>query len=88
MRLIILVLAASLAAEPALSQVLPAPADPRGGAQSESALVLKDAKELADCEGRWEAATHMTRKQWSQTCRRVLDRLRLLDLRGDALPTR
>lgn len=88
MRLIVLVLAVSLAAEPALSQVLRTPTGQRGEAQSENALVLKDAKELADCEGRWEAATHMTKKQWSQTCRRVLDRLRLLDLRGDALPTR
>ena len=75
MRLIIVLLAMSLSAEIARSQVLPAPAKPL----SESALVLQDAKELADCEGRWEAATHMTKRQWSQTCRRVLDRLRLLD---------
>jgi hypothetical protein len=84
MRLIIVLLAMSLSAEIALAQVFPAPAK----RPSESALVLKDAKELTDCEGRWEAATHMTKKQWSQTCRRVLDRLRLLDLQGGARPTR
>lgn len=80
MRLIIALLVLVLAAPQALSQAFSAPATTRGEPQSESALVLKDAKELADCESRWEAATHMTRKQWSQTCRRVLDRLRLLDL--------
>jgi hypothetical protein len=80
MRLIILLLAMSLVAETARSQIARTPAKPR----SDGALVLKDAKEVADCEGRWEAATHMTKKQWSQTCRRVLDRLRLLDLQGGA----
>ncbi len=80
MRVIILLLAMSLVAEPALSQVLPAPAKPRGEPPSDSALTFRDAKELTDCESRWEAATHMTKKQWLQTCRRILDRLRLLDL--------
>ena len=79
MRVIILLLVMRLAAEPAQSQVLPAP---RGERASDS--TLRDAKELTDCENRWEAATHMTKKQWSRTCRRVLDRLRLLDLRGGA----
>jgi hypothetical protein len=82
MRVIILLLVMSLAAEPAQSQVLPAPAKPRGERASDS--TLRDAKELTDCENRWVAATHMTKKQWLQTCRRVLDRLRLLDLRGGA----
>jgi hypothetical protein len=79
MRLIIVLLTMSLVAGPAWSQVLPAPAKPRDELPSSHALALKDAQEFTDCKGRWEAATHMTKQQWSQTCRRVLDRLRLLD---------
>lgn len=83
MRLIIVLLALSLMSESAWSQVFSAPAKSRGEASPENMLTLKqeEAKELTDCEDRWEAATHMTKKQWSRTCRRVLDRLRLLDLR-------
>lgn len=80
MRLIIVLLAMSLVAEPAWSQVLPAPAKPRDEPPSSRALARTDAQEFTDCKGRWEAATHMTKKQWSQTCRRVMDPLRLLDL--------
>ena len=82
MRLIFMLLALSLMSESARSQVFSAPAKSRGESP-ENALALKqeEAKELSDCEDRWEAATHMTKKQWSRTCRRVLDRLRLLDLR-------
>jgi hypothetical protein len=88
MRLIITLLALSLATGQARSQVLSAPAKTLAEPKVESALVLEDAREFADCEGRWEAATHMTKKQWSQTCRRVLDRLRLIDLHRSARPTR
>lgn len=83
MHLIFMLLALSVMSESARSQVFSAPAKSRGEASPESALALKqeEARELSDCEDRWEAATHMTKKQWSRTCRRVLDRLRLLDLR-------
>lgn len=74
MRLTIALLTMSLAAEPAWPQALAVPARPRGEPPSESAVALKDAKESSDCESRWDAATHMTKKQWSQTCRRVLER--------------
>jgi hypothetical protein len=70
----------SLATWSARSQVLSTPEKPRDEPPSARALARTDAQEFTDCEGRWEAATHMTKKQWSQTCRRVLDRLRLLDL--------
>jgi hypothetical protein len=82
MRLIIVLLAMSLAAGPAQSQVLPTPEKHRRDLPAARALALTDAQEFTDCERRWEAATHMTKKQWSQTCRRVLDRLRLLDQHG------
>jgi hypothetical protein len=36
---------------------------------------------VADCEAMWDRATHMTRKEWSRTCRRVQLRLQQLELR-------
>jgi hypothetical protein len=36
---------------------------------------------VADCEAMWDRATHMTRKEWSRTCRRVQLRLQKLELR-------
>ncbi len=36
---------------------------------------------IASCEAMWDRATHMTRAEWSRTCRRVQDRLRQLELR-------
>lgn len=48
----------------ASSQAAPAPSG-RNAAQ--------DA--LAECMQLWEPATHMTRQQWSRTCRRVQTRL-------------
>ncbi len=31
---------------------------------------------IADCERMWDRGTHMTKKEWSQTCRRVQNRIR------------
>jgi predicted nicotinamide N-methyase len=36
---------------------------------------------IANCETMWDRATHMTRKEWSRTCRRVQTRLQQLELR-------
>jgi hypothetical protein len=36
---------------------------------------------VADCEGMWDRGTHMTKQEWSRTCRRVQDRLQQLKLR-------
>ena len=33
------------------------------------------AEAVADCEQMWDRATHMTRQEWSRTCRRVQNRL-------------
>jgi hypothetical protein len=35
---------------------------------------------IADCIRMWDSATHMTRKEWSETCRRVQARLQRLEL--------
>lgn len=36
---------------------------------------------ITDCERMWDAGTHMNRRDWSQTCRRVQNRLQRLELR-------
>jgi hypothetical protein len=36
---------------------------------------------VADCERMWDRGTHMTKRDWSQTCRRVQHRLEHLELR-------
>jgi hypothetical protein len=36
---------------------------------------------VADCERMWDRGTHMTKKEWSQTCRRVQNRIQQLELR-------
>jgi hypothetical protein len=36
---------------------------------------------IANCEAMWDSATHMTKTEWSRTCRRVQNRLRKLEVR-------
>ena len=36
---------------------------------------------VADCELMWDRGTHMSKREWSQTCRRVQNRLQQLELR-------
>jgi hypothetical protein len=36
---------------------------------------------IADCESMWDRGTHMKKKAWSRTCRRVQDRIQQLELR-------
>jgi hypothetical protein len=36
---------------------------------------------IATCEAMWDRTTHMTKAEWSRTCRRVQDRLRKLEVR-------
>jgi hypothetical protein len=86
MRAILLVLALGLGTPVALAQVPPTPmTKPRIGIfATEEALTAKKAEEdkaLADCERHWDAGTHMTRQVWAQTCRRVQERFRQLDVR-------
>ena len=35
---------------------------------------------VSDCEHMWDRGTHMSRKEWSQTCRRVQARLQNLKI--------
>lgn len=59
-----------------------APSAPQVTAVSaEAAKAKAHAAAIADCEAMWDRATHMTRKDWSRTCRRVQVRLQQLELK-------
>lgn len=53
------------------------PADARKSASKQS---VHDAA-VANCEGMWDRGTHMTKIEWSRTCRRVQNRLYQFDLK-------
>ena len=36
---------------------------------------------IANCEGMWDRDTHMTKNEWSRTCRRVQARLKQMEWR-------
>ena len=61
-----------------------APASPAALAPSREAVsVQKSAHEaaIADCDRMWDRGTHMTKQEWSTTCRRVQDRLKNLQIK-------
>ena len=55
----------------------PQPGGANSSAQSGDKRTGKNAvnEEYADCMRLWEPATHMTKQEWSRTCRRVQSRL-------------
>ena len=36
---------------------------------------------VANCESMWDRGTHMTKRDWARTCRRVQNRLQSLDVK-------
>ena len=73
-----------LSAGSALAQAGPAASAPSSDAtlaSVEAGMQKAHAAAVADCEAMWDGATHMTRKEWSRTCRRVQLRLQQLELR-------
>ena len=70
----------ALSAGAALSQT--APTDPATTTTSIEADKEKAyAAAIANCEGMWDRDTHMTRTEWSRTCRRVQARLKQMEWR-------
>ena len=70
----------------------PIPAPPKAAAPGDDKTAAKArAKEnIAECMRMWDAATHMTKQQWAQTCERVqirLENLRIenMDFMGTSL---
>ena len=68
----------ALSAGSALSQT--APADPATTTTSiEAGKAKAYAAAITNCEGMWDRDTHMTRNEWSRTCRRVQARLKQME---------
>jgi len=73
-RIHMMALAAVLTASPASAQSIPstqAPVPSQGSARDVSTIRARAAEYLARCLEDWDTATHMTRKEWNVTCRRV-----------------
>ena len=69
----------ALSAGAALSQT--APKDPTTTTSVEADKEKAYAAAIANCEDMWDRDTHMTRKEWSRTCRRVQARLKQVERR-------
>ena len=67
----------------AFAEVPATPRPPDGSRPLAVEPIKQSAHEAAigDCEQMWDRGTHMTKRDWSQTCRRVQDRLQQLELR-------
>ena len=75
--------APSVAAPPSAAPAAPAnpglaqPGSPDPSAKARETRTGRNGpdQEYADCMRLWEPATHMTKEEWSRTCRRVQSRL-------------
>jgi len=73
-----------LSAELAFSEI---PAGEAKAASAEAAAkrsadaIAMEERAIGDCERTWDSGTHMSKQDWSRTCRRVQLRLKRLDVR-------
>jgi hypothetical protein len=65
-------------AAPAFSMASSAPVQ---GRETVSARESAFKAAMADCERMWDRGTHMTKKEWSRTCRRVQNRIQQFEQR-------
>jgi hypothetical protein len=57
---------------------------PQLGTASEEEIRTKSAQWHTECIGDWDRQTHMTKKEWANTCQRVVDaRVKWLRNRGN-----
>jgi hypothetical protein len=61
---------------PALVTPVPGGADPSAKTGERASKKGAHDNAIASCERLWDAGTHMTKTEWSRTCRRVQDRIR------------
>jgi glutamine synthetase len=61
--------------KPSEAKKLPKPAEPVPNAATMSPAEIREKSDtyLRQCLNDWDAATHMTRKEWQRTCRRITD---------------
>ena len=78
---VLLCLSAGLAfAEMPVGKVGRAPADAPAKPTAASEDAIRE-QAIGDCERIWDRGTHMTKQEWSRTCRRVQTRLQRLDVK-------
>jgi hypothetical protein len=65
----------------AFAEVPVTPQPPTGSRSLAVEQTKQGAHETAVAEQMWDRGTHMSKREWSQTCRRVQNRLRQLELR-------
>lgn len=85
MRRVFVILLCTLGVSAATAEVMPKDAGKRMGVltakEARAAKKAEEEKELAECMDHWDPGTHMTKKVWMRTCRRVQERFRQLDVR-------
>jgi hypothetical protein len=71
-----------LSAGVAVAEVAPRPPANTGPSSAEAASKRSSPEAaIADCERMWDRGTHMTKKEWSRTCRRVQNRIQQFEQR-------
>jgi hypothetical protein len=65
----------------AFAEVPVTPRPPAGSLAVEQTSQNAHETAIADCERMWDRGTHMSKREWSQTCRRVQNRLQQIELR-------
>jgi hypothetical protein len=80
--MIIAMLALVSGAAAALAQTISAPPAkvPAGLSEAETKQRAHVAA-VTDCQQMWDRGTHMSTQEWARACRRVQNRLKLLDVR-------
>jgi hypothetical protein len=80
--LIIFVVTLGAATGFAFAEVAPAPPAALRLLESRKVISAREthAAAVADCERMWDRGTHMTKQDWSRTCRRVQNRLQHLQV--------
>jgi hypothetical protein len=84
--MIIAALALGPSAGFALAQVTPTTPAAPGSLPKTSQTISAEQKStqdaaVADCERMWDRGTHMTKQEWSRTCRRVQNRLQQIQVK-------
>ena len=69
---------------------IPPPAKAAAPGDDKTAAKARAKESIAECVRMWDAATHMTKQQWAQTCERIqirLENLRIenMDFMGTSL---
>lgn len=79
---VIATLALVASAGAVLAQTVSSPAVkvPASPSDAQSKQIAHNAA-VASCEQMWDRGTHMSTQEWSRACRRVQNRLKLLDVR-------